>query len=59
MEGVNGPCPSLRLREKYGKLVRRGLGGESQEGRRLDRRWVLLLEGLVCPVKHLDFMKGK
>lgn len=31
-------------------------GGEREEGRRLDGRWVLLLKGLVSPVKHLDFV---
>lgn len=33
-----------------------GLGRDGKEGKRLEERGVLILEGLISPVKGLDFI---
>ena len=47
--------PKVRVSKKFGRLERDWSAGGGEEGRRLGEGWVFILEGLVSPVKGLNF----
>lgn len=48
---MNSPCPRLKVKKKLGRLEIGGQDGEGEEGRRLEERWVLILENPGSPVR--------
>ena len=49
--------PRAGERKKFSRQGREGLGRDGEEGKRLEERGVLILEGLISPVKGLDFIE--
>ena len=57
MFGSSEQCmPRAGERKKFSRQGREGLDRDGEEGKRLEDRRVLILEGLISPVKGLDFI---
>lgn len=57
MFGSSEQCmPRAGERKKFSRQGREGPGRDGEEGKMLEERGVLTLEGLISPVKGLDFI---
>lgn len=54
--GSSEQCMPRAGERNFSRQGTEGLGRDGKEGKRLEERGVLILEGLISPVKGLDFI---